>query len=423
MFTVALFGIFFLLALIGVPLALSLAFGGILPLSIFTDINPIVTIQRFFAAIDSYSLLAAPFYIISGGFLDKGGVSKRLVRMANALVGWLPGGLAVVTFLSCISGSSAATVVAIGSIMVPAMIREGYSRGFALATIASGGWLGIIVPPSVPMVLYGTSAGASVGEIFMGGFIPGFLLAFGMSVYSVLWGVKHRDQIMIQKFEIKEVFVALKDSFWALLMPILILGGIYGGVFTPTEAAAVSIVYGLFVGFIVYKELDLKTLVIIVRDGIKTSSIIMLCIAAASVFGYVMAMEMIPQKVANAIVALAETKLQFWVLVSILLLIVGTFMDTPPAILILTPILTPVLPNYGISEVLFGIVMIVNLGIGLITPPVGLNLYIAANLLKVPVTEVLNIHLIGYLILALILLIVFMAFPNIIMFLPNLMFS
>lgn len=427
MFTFTLFAVFFLLALMGVPLAISLALGGIIPLVLFTDIEPIVCIQRFFAALDSYGLLAAPFYIISGGFLDKGGVSKRLVRLANALVGWLPGGLAVVTFLSCaffgaISGSSAATVVAIGSIMVPAMIREGYPTGFALATIASAGWLGIIVPPSVPMVLYGTSANASVGEVFMGGFIPGFLLAFGMSAYAIMWGSKHKDTIKTQRFQLKEAFLALKDSIWALLMPLLILGGIYGGVFTPTEAAAVSIIYGLFVGFVIYKELDIKTLIEIMRGGVKTTSIIMLCIAAASLFGYVMAMEMIPQSIANFIVGLASTKAQFWALITILLLIVGTFMDTPPAILILTPIIVPMLSNYGISETLFGVVMIVNLGIGLLTPPVGLNLYISTNLLKVPVTKVLNIHLVWYIILAVSLLIIFMACPGIIEFLPRLMF-
>lgn len=425
MATGTLFIVFIVLMVLGTPLAVTFAMSAALPITIFGDAQVITMIQRFFSSADSFSLLAAPFFIMSGGFLDKGGVSKRLVDLANSLVGWLPGGLGVVVFLSCaffgaISGSAIATVVTIGAILVPAMIREGYPRGLAVGTVACGGWLGIIVPPSVPMILYGNAVNANVGDLFMGGFIPGFILAAFMSIVCVMWGIKHRNTIVRHPFKISNVWKTLKDAFWALLMPIIILGGIYSGIFTPTEAGAVSIVYGLIAGFLIYKELKPSDLLTIVRDAIKTTSTLLFVIAGATFLGYVMTIYQIPQICAEFIVSIAHTRFQFWVLITVFLLFVGCIMDTAPAILILSPIIASVLPNYDIPLVQFGIVMIVNLGIGLCTPPVGMNLYVASNSMKVPVKEVLNRQYWLYLFAALVGLVLLMAFPDIIMFLPKL---
>ena len=240
MVTATIFSVFFGLIIIGVPIAMALALGALVPLSLFSDLSRTVVIQKFFSAVDTYALMSIPFFMLAGGLLDKGGVSKRLINLASALVGWLPGGLAVVTivasaFFGAISGSSAATVAAVGSIMLPAMLKEGYPMKFSLATTASAGFLGVIIPPSNPMVLYGLSGNVSVGEVFMGGFIPGILLAGAMSVYSVYYGKKHLKGFVAKPFSWPELGTALKKALWAIFMPLIVLGGIYCGVFTPTE--------------------------------------------------------------------------------------------------------------------------------------------------------------------------------------------
>ncbi len=420
-----LFGIFFSFMAIGVPIAVCLAAASIAALS-FLGTPLLVIPQKFFTSIgDAYSLMAIPFFMIAGGLLDKGGVSKRLVDLANALVGWMPGGLAIVVFLAsaffgAISGSSAATVAAIGAIMAPALIKEGYSERFALATVASAGFLGIIVPPSIPMVIYGLASGTPIGDVFLGGFIPGFLLAGGMSVYSFVYGKTVMRNAARPPFDPGRLWAAAKEAVWAILMPLIVLGGIYGGVFTPTEAAAVACAYGLAVGLLIYRELNLRLLGLILRQAISSSCMIMFIVASATVFGLVMTREQIPTMIASLIVETAGNKYMFFLLVTILLLIVGTFMDTVPAVMILSPILVPVLKQYAISPVAFGVIIIVNLGIGLVTPPVGLNLYVAASLRKTSIETVVNRHLVIYILLALAMLVIFMLVPEIITFLPDL---
>ena len=426
MVVIAIFGTFALLALIGVPIALSLAYGAIVPMEFFMGTKLMAIAQRFFVAIDSYSLMAIPLFVIAGGLMDKGGVSKRLVRLATSLVGWLPGGLAAVTFLAsaffgAISGSSTATVAAIGAIMVPAMVDDGYPLNFSLATAACAGWLGVVIPPSIPMVLYGVSSGVSVGELFLGGIIPGILLAVGMSSYGIFWGIRHKDSIVLHKFSLKEVFDALLSSIWALLMPLIVLGGIYAGVFTATESAAIAILYGLIIGLFVYKELTISATIKILKGAVVTTAMILFVVAAATLFGCVMTYEMIPTTVTNFIVSIAHNKFTFLGLVTILLLFIGTFMDTPPAILIMAPLLVPILGYYNVDPVAFGVIMVINLGIGLTTPPVGMNLYVAAGLKKTSIGSVVNKHLFFYILCALIILIFLLFFPQIITFLPNMM--
>lgn len=419
----ALFIIFLGALVIGIPVCLALLISASASLYAFSNTPMIFVVQKIFTSLDSFSMMAIPFFMIAGGLFDKGGVSKRLVNFANSLVGWLPGGLAIVVFVAsaffgAISGSASATVAAIGSIMLPALLEEGYSTKFSLATIAAGGFLGIIIPPSIPMVIYSIAASTSVGDVFTGGFIPGIMLVTGMSICALIYGKRHITAR--RKFDIREVGRTFKGAIWALIMPAIILGGIYGGIFTPTEAAGVACVYGLFVGFVVYHELNIKSLLEIMKNAVSSTSMIMMIICCATVFGTVMTREMIPQKVCNLITEVASTPLQFMVLVMLLLFVVGMFLDTAPAVMILTPILAPALPVYGISPVAFGVIMIVNLGIGLVTPPVGMNLYVAASLKKAGIEEVVCSHLWWYVLADVIVLGLLVLFPDIVTWLPEL---
>ena len=424
MMTLAIFGIFGVMMFIGAPIALALIAGGVGPILIFGGMPLTVVPQKFYNAINMYALMAIPLFVISGGLLDKGGVSVRLVRLASALVGWLPGGLAVVSFLACaffgaISGVASATVVAIGSIMVPAMIRAGYPKAFALTTVASGGWLGIVIPPSAPMVIYGISTGASIGDMFIAGIIPGFMLAASMSLYAIFFGYKHLPKP--SPFSLKEVGVAFREALLALVMPLIVLGGIYLGVFTPTEAAAVAVLYGFIVGIFIYKELKPNVIYSIFRSAVITSAVVIFIIGGASIFGYLMTRAQIPAQIAAFILSIADSSFLFMMLCCLLFLIVGTFMETTPAILILAPILAPLLPKYGISPVFFGVIFVITMGIGMLTPPVGMSLYVAAGLMNEKVDVTINRHLLAYICCALGMLVVLITFPDIVLLLPNMM--
>ena len=421
--TGSLFAVFFILALINVPIAISLMAATAVPLLAFTDLNIIVVIQRYFYSLDSFPLMSIPFFILAGGFLSEGGVSRRLVNLATAIVGGLPGGLAVVCFLAsaffgAISGSATATVAAIGAIMVPALLEAGYDMKFSLATIASAGYLGIIIPPSIPMITFGLATGASVSDLFMCGFIPGLILTAFMSVYAVYYGKKHIP--VTQRFELKRFLTAFREALWALGMPVIILGGIYSGVFTPTESAAVACVYGIIVGMFVYRELNPRGLFEIFRKSMVSSSMVLFIVASASAFGWLMTWANIPAQIASFILAISPNSIVFLLLVNVLLLFVGIFMDTNAAILILAPIFLTVLRAYNVDILAFGIVMIVNLAIGLLTPPLGLNLYVAAGLKNVKPDVVINRHLFMYILLSIMALLLFTYVPSVVTFLPRL---
>jgi C4-dicarboxylate transporter DctM subunit len=422
---ITLLGIFFALIIYGAPLFVALIWASFIVLMLLNNMTPSVITQKLFMSVNNFGLLAVPFFMIAGGLLDKGGISKRLVNLAMALVGWLPGSLAVVTFLACaffgaVSGSSIATVAAIGGIMLPIMLKEDYPLDFALSTCAAGGYLGIIIPPSIPMVLYGLTASVPVGDLFMGGFIPGIMLTVAMSSYAIYWGSKNKAKIKRYPFKLSQFVLALKEALWALAMPVIILGGIYGGIFTPTEAAAVACAYGLLIGIFVFKELNFKKIISILRNSVASCALILFMIACVSCFGHIMAMENIPRVVSGFITSIAHSTASFWVVITIILFIVGMVMDTAPAILILGTLIVPISANYGIDPVVFGLVMIINLGIGLVTPPVGMNLYVAAGLKKVGTKQVLSVHLIAYVGLSLLVLILLMSFPKIITSLPEL---
>lgn len=419
------FGIFFGLILIGAPLFSCLFWAAIVPLVMFNPGTPLTVIpQKLFTTVNSFSTLAIPFFVIAGGLMDKGGISKRLINFAMSLVGWMPGSLAVCTFLAsaffgAVSGSAVATVAAIGGIMVPRMLDDGYPLPFALGTAAAGGYLGIIIPPSIPMVLYSMTVGVSVADMFTCGFIPGILLTGAMSVYAVFWGTKH-PEVTRYEFKMSEVGKSFVNALWALFMPVIILGGIYGGIFTPTEAAAVACVYAIIVGAFVFHELSLANIGRVIRASVGSSALVIFMMAIVNCFSQVLTMENIPALVKELIVSTASTPFEFWVIVTIVLFITGMVIDLPPAVLLMGTLLAPVATSYGIDPIVFGLVMIVNLGIGLCTPPVGMNLYVAAGLKKVTTKEVLSRHLAMYLVCSTIILILLMACPKIITFLPSL---
>lgn len=408
---------------IGCPIAVALLLAGAIPIVVMTSLPLSVIAQKLYVSMDTFTLLAIPFFVLAGGLMEKGGISKRLVDFANSLVGWMPGGLAVVTFLAsaffgAISGSSSATIAAIGIIMVPALLKEGYDLKFALATVASAGWLGVIVPPSIPMILYAMSIGRiSIGDLFMGGFLPGFLLAGLMSVYAVWYGVRYNPTR--HPFVVRNVVKTFVRALWALGMPIIIMGGIYGGVFTATEAAAVAVIYGFVVGKFILKELKYSDILPIIKNAAITTSVLMFIVASASLFGYYLTVDGVPTAVGNFITSLATSKMSFLLLAMLLLLFVGTFMDTAPAILILAPLFAPLLGQYGIHNIAFGVSMIVALGIGMVTPPVGINIYVTASLMNTKTDMVVNKHLFIYMFFALIGLALLVVFPQIILFLVN----
>jgi C4-dicarboxylate transporter DctM subunit len=330
-------------------------------------------------------MLAIPLFMIAGSLMDSGGISKRLINLANKLVGSLTGGLALVSVLTCmffaaISGSGPATVAAIGGIMIPYMVAAGYDRGYSSAVMSLSGAIGIIIPPSIPMVTYAIMSNVSVKALFTSGFGPGIVV--GVSLMLTAWWIAKRKGYGGEKqpFSWKEVLKAAKDSFWALMMPVIILGGIYGSIFTPTEAAGVAVVYGLAVGLFIYRELDVRTIYKILVDAAVTTAMIMLIICTAQVFGWIMISQRIPDAVAEAVLAVTNSKFVVLMLINIILLFAGCLMETNAALIILAPILLPITKPLGVDPVHLGIIMVVNLAIGMSTPPLGVNLFVACGI-------------------------------------------
>ncbi|MFA6505869.1 MAG: TRAP transporter large permease [Treponemataceae bacterium] len=417
-------GLFMLLALLGVPVAYALCLSSSFILFSHLHVPQVMVSQIMYTGIDSFSFLAVPFFMLAGNFMSAGGVTKRLVNFAQALVGSFTGGLAQVVcvagmFFAAISGSSAATTAAIGTTMIAEMEKKGYSREFATGVVASAGTVGIVIPPSITMVVYGVVAGVSIGDLFVGGFAPGILM--GVSMMFVSWLISRKKGWVGEgKFSFKAVVVSFFDSFFALMTPVIIIGGIYSGIFTPTEAAAVAAVYGLVVGIFVYKELKLKDLPnIIYKAGISTT-IIMFIVGAANVFGWLITNMQVAQKVAQVFLGFSDSRIVFMLVLNVLLLIAGTMVNASSAIVILTPILLPIAIKLGIDPVFFGVLATVNLAIGCITPPVGLDLFVASAITKVPVEKVVK-AVMPFLGILLVDLVILSVFPQIILFLPNLL--
>lgn len=376
---------FFILLCLTVPIGVSIGMSIIVYFLLFNTQPISFLCQNMFTACDSFPLMAIPFFVAGGALMSNGGITKRLVDLADACIGHISGGFAMVTAICCaffgaISGSAPATVAAIGGLMVPAMIERGYDKGFSLAIIATSGCLGVIIPPSIPMVIYGTTTGAAVGTLFIAGIGPGLLFCFALCLYSYLVAKKKGWKGNGKKFSIKRVGVELKNAVWALLAPLIILGSIYGGFCTPTEAAAICIVYALLIGFFVYRELDMKTMLNSFWDGALTTGTILIIVGTGTTLGRVLTVAQVPQLVVNGILGISDNPIIILLLLNLILLIVGCLMETLSAIMILGPILYPVAAAAGMGLEHFGIMMVVNLAIGFCTPPVGVNLFVAAGL-------------------------------------------
>ncbi|MEW9805440.1 TRAP transporter large permease [Mesorhizobium marinum] len=391
---VKILGGFFLLLTIAVPIAVTLAiltFWGLLE----ADISPLAALQSSMESLDSFSLMAIPFYILAGNIMQAGGISERLVGLANAIIGWVRGGLgaaAVLTsmFFATISGSSSATTAAVGTITIPAMVRKGYPKPFAAAAVASAGELGVIIPPSLPMIVYALVMNMSAADLFLAGVLPGLMIGFSLIatiiVVSNLMGFDTVAKVSPRQW-LRGVFTAIKGAGPALLMPVLILGGIYSGTFTPTEAAVVASVYGFLVSVFVYKQMRFADMAQVLMRSALTSAGLLLIVAFASAFGFLLTINQVPHQVGLWISAVASSAVTFLLLVNLLLFVVGMFMETLAAIIILAPILGPVAAQYGIDPVHFGMIMIVNLATGMVTPPLGVNLFVVCEVAKLRIDQ------------------------------------
>ncbi|MBU3182269.1 TRAP transporter large permease [Clostridium psychrophilum] len=381
--------------------------------------------QALVTGTDSFVIMAIPLFILAGDLMGAGGVSKRILNVANLFFGRITGGLAIVTvavcmFFAAVSGSGPATVAAIGSMVIPTMIENGYSKSFTLALIATAGTIGVIIPPSIPMVIYGVATGTSISSLFMGGFLPGFLIGGALIAYCYFYCKKKGWKGQEDKFSWKKVVVVTWDAKWALVNPLIILGGIYAGIFTPTEAAAVAAVYAFICGVFIYKELNFKKLISTIVNSCSTTGTVMVILGCATAFTKILTLEQVPETVASMLINLTDNRMVLLLLINVLLLLVGCVMDTTPAMMILAPILLPVAISIGLNPVHFGLIMVVNLAIGFITPPLGINLFVAARVGEVPL-ETVTKGIIPFIIIMIICLAVISNIPQISLFLPNLL--
>ena len=385
------FGLLAVLMLTGMPISISLGLTVLTFLFTMTDVPLESVALKLFTGIEKFEIMAIPFFILAGNFLTHGGVAKRMIRFATAIVGHLHGGLALGGVVACalfaaVSGSSPATVVAIGSILLPAMVKQGYPNKFGVGVIGTAGALGILIPPSIVMVIYAVSTNSSIGRLFIAGIVPGLMLA--ALLMFVTWVVaKKRNYPRMPRASLKEVWASFRESVWGLFLIVVVIGGIYAGIFTPTEAAAMSAADAFVVSVFVYKDLTLKQVPKVLLDSANLSAMSLYIITNAVLFSFLLTSEQIPQSLSTWINEMGLSPWMFLVVVNILLLIAGNFMEPSSILLITAPILFPVAMKLGIDPIHLGIIMTVNMEIGMITPPVGLNLYVASGISGMGLTE------------------------------------
>ncbi|WP_442487366.1 TRAP transporter large permease [Halomonas litopenaei] len=388
----ALLPIFFAVLLLGLPIFAALSLAVFVAIELFGSTSALIVPMRMFTGMNNFSLMAIPFFILAAELMRIGGLSDRLINLAKALVGWVPGGLAAATVLSClffgsISGSSPATVVAIGTIMFPALVAAGYNRLFAIGLIATAGTLGPIVPPSIALIIYGSVTGTSVGQLFAAGLLPAILIASLLIGYCMVYAsLKGYARAPIPS--LGEIFRAFKAAAWGLGLPFILLGGIYSGVFTPTESAAVACVYGLFIGMVVYRTIGPRELVATLRSSGLTSATLLLITAGASAFSWLLAITGTPTQLASQVLSLTDDPIQVMALFNVVMIVAGFFLDSASAIIVLSPLLQPIAEQVGVDPVHFGVITLINFSVGMITPPVGLNLFVAMSISKMSLQEV-----------------------------------
>ena len=418
-----LFGVFFLLVFLNVPIAVSLGLSTLVGLFVGGyDFSMFPSIM--YSSVGKFALLAIPFFILAGTIMEYAGISKRLIKFAQVCVGHTRSGLILVVvvvacFFAAISGSGPATVAALGSILIPAMTEAGYDKGMGTALMSASGAIGIIIPPSIAFVVYASIANVSVGKLFAGGIIPGIIVGMAY-IFAAMWSSRNNHNIIRQqKASARERWIAFKDAIWGLLMPVIILGGIYGGIFTPTEAAGVAVIYGLIVGIFVYREIKPKQLWRLFVDSAVSSATVMYIVACAAVFAWLLTTSHIASNISAGLLAISSNKIVILALINVIFLIAGCFLDANSAFYILIPIMVPIMSAMDIDPIHFGVFVTVNMAIGLITPPVGINLYVGCNISELPVAEICR-KIIPFLVAGIIALILITYIPAITMFLPNL---
>jgi len=423
MIVAVLFGLFFLLLLLSVPVAVALGLSTFITAYFFEGSDILIDLSsNLFAQLDKYALMAIPMFILAGNLLSKGGSAKRIIEFAKAFVGHLPGGLPIAAILASIvfaavSGSSPATVAAIGSIMFGAITAAGYPKTYAIGTITTAGSLGILIPPSIVMIIYGVTADESIGKLFMAGIIPGLLIGFMLMAVTYI-GAKRLGFKKTKPASWRVRWEKFKESFWALMTIVIIIGGIYGGIFTPTEAAAVSAIWALFVSIFIYRDIKLKNLGNVFFESAKTSGMILFIIANASVFAYFLTLENIPDMLTQFVLNMHLNKVMFLVAVNIILLIAGNFMEPSSIIMIMVPLLLPIAKTLGVDPIHFGVIITINMELGMLTPPVGLNLFVASGITGESIKEVVK-SVLPWFIVMLIGLLLITYIPQISLWLPS----
>ncbi len=421
-----LFILLFALMLLGVPVAVSLGATTLVTSFLFTDMDLMGVPSKVFDGLNKFTLMAIPMFILAGSLLSKGSAALRIINFAKSLVGHFPGGLPIAAILAsvifaAISGSSPATVAAIGSVMYGAIKSAGYNEQFSIGTITTSGTLGILIPPSVVFIVYGVSADESIGKLFMAGVIPGLMIGAMMMITTYILA-KRSGFKSGTPATFKERWIAFKESFWALLIIFVVIGGIYGGIFTPTEAGAFSVMYAFFVSFFIYKDIKWKDLYKIILDSAQTSSMIFFIIANAMLFAHFLTDEQIPQIITQSIIEANISPLMFLLIVNILLLVMGQFMEPSSVVMITVPLLLPIGVALGIDPIHLGVIMVVNMEIGMLTPPVGLNLFVASGITGLPLGTIIKASIPMTLVLLFGLMLV-TYIPIISLWLPNLMFG
>ncbi|MBM4761419.1 TRAP transporter large permease [Bacillus sp. B15-48] len=413
------------LILLNIPIGVSLGLATIAAF-LFGDVSIPLTVipQRMFTALDSFPFMAIPFFMLAGAIMQSGGISARLINFAKNLVGSLPGGLGVISvfssgFFGAISGSNAATVAAIGKIMIPSMTKDKYGKARAGAIVASAGTLGVVIPPSVPMITYGVISGVSISTLFIAGIIPGILMILVLCL-TIFFIAKKNNLPTAGRITMRELGKSFWDAILSLLMPIIVLGGIYGGIFTPTEAAAIACVYALIITMFVYKEIKIKDLSSIIVEAGKSTSIVFFVIAASSAFSWLLTSQRIPDEIASSVLGLTDNPVVILLLINVILLLFGIFLETNAIILLITPMLLPIASHIGLDPLVLGILLVVNTSVGMITPPLALNIFIASDIAKATIEEVSK-KIIPFFVALIVVVLAITYIPEIVLFLPNLL--
>ncbi len=409
-------------------ISIAVAIGGsaVLGIAIFDPRQLILAPKEMFSAIDKFPLAAIPFFILAGHLMETGGISRRLVNFAKSLVGGVQGGLPMTCVLTCmifaaVSGSSVATTFAIGAILIPALVKHGYPVGYAASLQATSAELGVVIPPSIPLILFGVSAEVSIGELFIAGFGPGLLIGGALMLFVHLW-CRYKGLGKNDGDGREPLLTAVREAGWALLMPVIILGGIYGGIFTPTEASVVAVFYALAVGLLVHRELRLGNVITVVKKSVISSAVIMFIIANAGLFAFLITRAGIPDAIGVWLTEVLKSPGWFLLGVNAALFVIGMFIETSAAIIVLAPILVPVAVHFGVDPVHFGIIMVVNLAMGMITPPFGVNLFAACTVAKISLDRIVG-HLLPFVLVIMACLMLITYVPSISLALRDLVFA